>query len=63
MQTWDDGKKSKKKCPLFTGENGIGALLYVEDRFNSICRQVEITDGEELFASFAEVLTNQAENK
>ena len=63
MQTWDDGTKSKKKCPVFTGENGIEALLYVEDRFNSICRQLEINEGEELFDNFAEVLTNQAENK
>ena len=62
-QTWDDGTKSKKKCPVFTGEHGIEALLYVEDRFNSICRQLEITEGEELFDNFAEVLTNQAENK
>ena len=63
IQTWDDGSKSKKKCPVFSGEHGIEALLYVEDRYNSICRQLEITDGEELFDNFAEVLTNQAENK
>ena len=58
IQTWDDGTKSKKKCPVFTGEHGIEALLYVDDRFNSICRQLEVTDGEELFDNFAEVLSN-----
>ena len=63
IQTWDDGTNSKKKCPVFTGEHGIEALLYVEDWFNSICPQMEITDGEELFDNFTEVLTNQAENK
>ena len=47
MQTWDNGTKSKKKCPVFTGENGIEALLYVEDRFNSIYRQLENNEGEE----------------
>ena len=62
-QTWDDGTKTKKKCPVFTGDHGIEALLYVEDRFNSICRQLEIGDGEEQFDNFAEVLTNQAEDK
>ena len=63
VQTWDDGTKTKKKCPVFTGDHGIEALLYVEDRFNSICRQLEIVDGEELFDDFAEVVSNQAENK
>ena len=62
-QTWDDGTKTKKKCPVFSGDHGIEALLYVEDRFNSICRQLEIVDGGELFDNFAEVLTNQAKNK
>ena len=52
-----------KKCPVFTGDHGIEALLYVEDRFNSICRQLEIVDGEELFDNFTEVVSNQAENK
>ena len=63
LQSWDDGTKTKKKCPVFTGEYGIEALLYVEDRFNSICRQLEIVEGEELFDNFAEVVSNQAENK
>ena len=63
LQTWDDGTKTKKKCPVFTGEYGIETLLYVEDRFNSICRQLEILDGEELFDNFTEVVSNQAENK
>ena len=63
MQTSDDGTKSKKKCPVFAGDHDIAALFYVEDRFNSICRQLEIDDGEELFDNFAEVVTNQAENK
>ena len=63
VQSWDDGTKTKKKCPVFTGEHGIEALLYVEDRFNSICRRLEIVDGEELFDNFAKVVSNQAENK
>ena len=63
MQTWDCGTKSKKKCPVFTGEYGIKALLYVEDQSNSICRQLVITDEEELFDKFDKVLATQAENK
>ena len=32
VQTWEDGTKTKKKCPVFTGDHGIEALLYVEGR-------------------------------
>ena len=63
IQTWDDGTKTKKKIPVFTGDHDIEALLYIEDRFNSICRQLEIVDGEELFDNFTEMVSNQAENK
>ena len=52
QQVFDDGSTKKKKCPIFTGEHGIEALLYTEDRFNSVCRQLELTDREELFDSF-----------
>ena len=62
-QTWDDGTTKKKKCPIFSGEHGIEALLYVEDRFNSICRQLEFTTGEELFDAFEEIVSNQAEQR
>ena len=62
-QTYDDGSSKKKKCPIFNGDNGIEALLYVEDRFNSICRQLQYTDGDELFDNFAEVVAGKAEDK
>jgi hypothetical protein len=50
-----------KKCPLFTGEHGIEALLYVEERFCKIAsRTLEWTTGQELFDGFEEVLLDTA---
>ena len=63
QQVFDDGSTKKKRCPIFTGEHGIEALLYTEDRFNSICRQLEFTDGAELFDTFEEVVANKAEDR
>ena len=57
-QTWDDGTTKKKRCPVFTGERRIEALLYVKDQFNSFCRQLEFTTGEEFFDVFEEVVSN-----
>lgn len=54
-------EQKKKRYPVFTGEHGIVTLLYVEEWFNSICRQLEFTTGEELFDTFEEVVSNQAE--
>ena len=62
-QTYQDGTTKKKKCPIFSGEYGIEALLFVEDRFNSICRQLQFTDGSELFDNFEESVSNKAESK
>ena len=62
-QTYVDGTTKKKKCPVFSGEYGIEALLFVEDRFNSICHQLEFTDGAELFDNFEELVSNKAESK
>ena len=39
----------KKNCPTFTGEHGIESLLYVEERFRAVSRQLEYNTGEELF--------------
>ena len=61
-QTYDDGSTKKKKCPIFNGDDGIDALLYVEDRFNSICRQLQYKDGDELFDNSAEVVAGKAED-
>jgi hypothetical protein len=32
-QAFADGSYKDKKCPVFNGEHGIKALLYVEERF------------------------------
>jgi hypothetical protein len=45
----------------FTGEHGIEALLYVEERFRKIAsRTLSWTTGPELFDSFEEVLLDTA---
>ena len=53
----------KKNCPTFTGEHGIESLLYVEDRFRAVSRQLEYNTGEELFDNFEEIVMNTAEEK
>jgi hypothetical protein len=35
-QDFMGGSSKDKKCPVFTGEHGIEALLYVEERFRKI---------------------------
>ena len=62
IQTYVDSTK-KKKCPVFSGEHGIESLLYVEDRFSSISRQLEYTTGAELFNNFEELMVNNAEER
>jgi hypothetical protein len=60
-QDFDGGSYKEKKCPVFTGEFGIEALLYVEERFRKIAaRTLSWTTGEELFNGFEEVLVDTA---
>ena len=49
MQTYADGSTKKKYCPTFSGAEGIEALLFVEERFNMICRQLTFDTGAELY--------------
>ena len=52
-QDFQGGSSKDKKCPVFTGEHGIEALLYVEERFRKIAsRTLEWTTGQELFDGF-----------
>ena len=62
-QSYDDGSTKTKKCPCYSGEHGVESLLYVEERFRTIARQLSFTDGGELFDNFEEVLTDSAEEK
>jgi hypothetical protein len=60
-QNFDDGTYKEKKCPIFTGEHGIEALLYVEERFRKLATRVLLwTTGPELFDGFEEVLLDTA---
>eukprot|EP00957_Ditylum_brightwellii_P102873 7839766-Ditylum_brightwellii.AAC.1 len=63
MQMYDNGTTKTKKCPVFTGAEGIEGLLYVEEHFRSVERQLEFTTGAELFDKFEEILTDSAEEK
>jgi hypothetical protein len=62
-QTYADGSSKTKKCPTFSGEHGIESLLYVEERFRNIARQLSFDTGRELFDNFEEILTDSAEEK
>ena len=48
---------------MFSGDHGIEFLLYVEDRFSSISRQLEFTTGAELFNNFEELMVNNTEER
>ena len=62
IQVYDDMTK-KKNCPIFTGEFGIESLLYVEDHYHAVSRELEYTTGEELFDNSEEVVLNTTEEK
>jgi hypothetical protein len=60
-QEFQGGRTKDKKCPVFSGEHGIEALLYVEERFRKIStRTLQWTTGLELFDGFEEVLVDTA---
>jgi hypothetical protein len=62
-QTYADGSTKTKKCPRFSGEHGIESLLYIEESFRNIARQLLFDTGIELFDNFEEILTDSAEEK
>jgi hypothetical protein len=60
-QQFEGGSSKDKMCPIFNGEHGIEALLYVEERFRKIAsRTLDWTTGQELFDGFEEVLIDTA---
>eukprot|EP00957_Ditylum_brightwellii_P069937 5310857-Ditylum_brightwellii.AAC.1 len=54
-QSYNDGSTCTKKCPIFTGAQGIEGLLYVEERFRGIAQQLNFDTGAKLFNNFEEV--------
>lgn len=62
-QGYDDGTTRSKRCPQFTGEQGIEGLLYCEHRFRSIARQFTWNEGSELFDNFEDILADNAEEE
>eukprot|EP00957_Ditylum_brightwellii_P050055 3794319-Ditylum_brightwellii.AAC.1 len=63
FQNYDDGTTCNKKCPIFTSAEGIEGLLYIEERFREIARQLKFDTGPKLFSNFEEVITNTTEDK
>ena len=60
-QDFDDNSSKEKKCPIFNGDFGIEALLYVEERFRKIANRTLLwRTGIELFNGFEEVLLDTA---
>ena len=60
-QSYDDGTSAEKKCPIFSGKEGIEGLLYVEEKFLEIARHLNYDTGVELYDRFEEVLTDTTE--
>ena len=58
---FDDRTKKTKSCKVFTGEHGIEALLFVEQRFRKIAETFKL-DEAEWFDHFEEVLQDTAED-
>ena len=52
----------EKKCPIFTGKEGIEGLLYVAGRYDKAAKTIGWTTGSELYDNFEEVLTDTAED-
>jgi hypothetical protein len=61
-QDFADGSHSKKACPVFSGEDGIETLFYVEERFMQLAERnfMWAGDGPDLFTNFEEVLVDTA---
>ncbi len=60
-QDFEGGQCNEKRCPVFTVEHGIEALLYVKDSFRKIASHtLSWTTEEELFNGFEEVLIDTA---
>ena len=56
----DDVKKTKT-VPMFDGTTDIEGLLYTEERFRKVARQLQFFTGAELYDNFEEVLRETAE--
>ena len=63
MQRYADGATVKKKYQIFTGKEGIEGLLYIEEKFRKISRQLNYDNGEELFDNWDDCLDDSAEEK
>ena len=60
-QTFDDNSSQKRKCLVFSGEQGTEGLLQTKERFDKVCEQLQFDSGEELFDNFTQVLSDNAE--
>ena len=59
---YEDGTRSKSKCPRFTGTGGVEELLYVVEFFERLASDENIED-EALFLYFKKILEQNARNK
>ena len=60
-QTFANGTTQKRKCLVFSGEQGAEGLLQTKERFDKVCEQLRFDTGEELFDNFSQVLSDNAE--
>ena len=59
-QSYDDGTSKERKCPVFTGKEGIEGLLYVEEKFRKLAKYLGYDTGMEYFENFEEVVTEKS---
>ena len=62
-QTFDDGTKNSKSCPMFSGLQGTEGLLYCTKIFDEISTKMRWSEGYELFDNFPEILTGEANDE
>ena len=63
ISPFDDGTTHQSKVPMFSGKEGVECLLYVRERFDAACRQLQLIEGHELCDNFEKVLADNAEQK
>ena len=58
-----DGTDVKRRCLVFTGDEGVEGLIQTKTRFNSVAHALQLEEGPELFDNFEQVLSDNAETR
>ena len=58
-----DDRDVKRRCLVFTGEEGVEGLIQTKTRFNNVAHALQLEEGHELFDNFEQVLSDNAETR